>query len=580
VVAGDFNGDGNADIAVAGLNVNSVYVFLGNGSSGFSAAPGSPFAVGGFGPISLAAADFNRDGRIDLVTANNADSTISVLLGNGTGGFAPAGGSPIASSGGPAAVVTGDWNGDGNPDFAIANFSSNNVSVFLGNGTGAFSAGGTISVGAAPLAINSADFNADGNADLAVSSFSGPSVAILLGNGAGAFSQASGSPIPVTGNPRNLAVIDFNADGKLDLAFSNPGANVVNIYQGSGTGTFSQASGSPVAVGDTPSALVAGDFTGDGRTDLIVLNTLNDNVQVIRGLDAVLPQVTSVNQPSGTNTETMVARFDHPDGFASFSVVNILINNFLDGRNACYVAYDSPNNVLYLVRDAGGGIDGAVLGTATTLANSQCRINIAASSAQKSGNTLTLNLNIEYLPAGFAGRKVVWGAARDSANRNSGWVPRSVRNVQATVPPPLRTVSITPGFGSTATQQFSIVYTNTGGGQTFRAAQLLINDSLDGRNACYLGYDRIGNVLYLLSDNGGTLLSPGIVPNSGTGSVENSQCRLNGSGVTVSASGDNLTLGVNLTFKAGLRGPRIIYNGVQTTTSNSGWEATGAWVIP
>jgi hypothetical protein len=580
VVAGDFNGDGNADVAVANLNVNSVNVFLGNGAAGFSAASGSPFSLGGFGPISLAAADFNRDGRIDLVSANNADSTMSLVLGNGAGGFTAAAGSPISVAGGPAAIVAGDWNKDGNPDVAIANFSGNTVAVLLGNGTGGFTLAGTVAVGAAPLAIVTADFNADGNPDLAVSNFSGPSLSILLGNGTGGFSQAAGSPITVAGTPRNLAVIDFNADGKVDLGFSNPGNSTVAIYQGNGTGGFTQASGSPIAVGNTPSALVAGSFSGSGRTDLVVVNTLNDNFQVIRGLDAILPQVTSVNNPSGTNTETMIARFDHPEGVSNFSVVNILVNNFLDGRNACYLAYDSPNNVLYLVRDAGGGIDGAVLGSAGILANSQCRINTGASSAQKSGNTLILNLNIEYLPAGFAGRKVVWGAARDNANRNSGWVPRSVRNVLAAVPPPLRTVSITPAFGNTATQQFSIVYTNTGGGLTFRAAQLLINDSLDGRNACYLGYDRIGNVLYLLSDNGSTLLNPGIVPNSGTGSVENSQCRLNGSGVTMSESGESMTLGVNLTFKAGLRGPRIMYNGVQTTTANSGWEATGAWVVP
>ena len=146
--------------------------------------------------------------------------------------------------------------------------------------------------------------------------------------------------------------------------------------------------------------------------------------------------------------------------------------------------------------------------------------------------------------------------------------------------PTLWTESITPAFGATSTEQFSIRFTNTGGGLTFRAVQLLINSSLDGANACYLGYDRVGNVLYLLNDAGTALLNPGIVPGSGSGTVENNQCRLNGNGTTMSESGESMTLRVNLTFKPAFRGPRILFNGVQTATGNSGWGATGAWNVP
>jgi hypothetical protein len=139
---------------------------------------------------------------------------------------------------------------------------------------------------------------------------------------------------------------------------------------------------------------------------------------------------------------------------------------------------------------------------------------------------------------------------------------------------------VTPLNGTGATQQFSIVYTNTGGGLNFRAAQVLINSAIDGRGACYVGYDRVGNVLYLLNDTGTALLLPGIVPNSGAGTIENSQCRLNGSGITMNESGESLTLGLNVTFKPAFAGPRIVFTGVQTATGNSGWEATASWLVP
>ena len=163
----------------------------------------------------------------------------------------------------------------------------------------------------------------------------------------------------------------------------------------------------------------------------------------------------------------------------------------------------------------------------------------------------------------------------------SGWVPKSVRHIPAAAAAAApRAVSLKPLHGTGTNGQFSISYTNSGGGATFRAAQLLINSALDGRSACYLGYDRVGNVLYLLNDEGTALLDPGIVPNTGAGTLENARCRISGSGLTMTATGETLTLVMTIAFKPAFNGPRILFTGVQSALGNSGWEAMASWEVP
>ena len=134
VAVGDFNGDGDLDIATAAFN-NTVTVLLGLGSGEFTGA--ATFPVGSF-PQSLAVVDFNDDGKLDIVTANSGDNSVTVLLGNGSGGFAPAAGSPFGVGANPQSVLGVDVNGDGKPDIVTANLNDNTLTVLLGDGTGGF----------------------------------------------------------------------------------------------------------------------------------------------------------------------------------------------------------------------------------------------------------------------------------------------------------------------------------------------------------------------------------------------------------------------------------------------------------
>ena len=131
VAVADFNGDGKLDVVTANYGGNNVTVLLGNGSGGFTAAAGSPFAVG-TNPQSVAAADINGDGRPDIITANSGSNTVTVLLGNGSGGFSAAEGSPFAAGTSPVSVVAADFNPDGSSGIAIADIGGGTMTVLLG----------------------------------------------------------------------------------------------------------------------------------------------------------------------------------------------------------------------------------------------------------------------------------------------------------------------------------------------------------------------------------------------------------------------------------------------------------------
>ena len=178
----DFSGDGKLDLAVATSRSNTVSVLLGNGNGTFAIAVN--YTVG-TAPSSVAVGDVNGDGKADLAVANNGSSNVSILLGDGPGTFL-GGAVDYSTAAGPTSVVIGDVNGDGKPDLAVAATGSNPaagtnaVSVLAGNGNGTFGAAVNYSVGINPSAVARQDLNGDGKPDLAVTNLSSNTVSILL----------------------------------------------------------------------------------------------------------------------------------------------------------------------------------------------------------------------------------------------------------------------------------------------------------------------------------------------------------------------------------------------------------------
>jgi FG-GAP-like repeat len=274
IVAGDFNGDGRLDLAVANLDDNTVSVLLGNGDGTFQ--PQVTYAVGSYS-TSIVAGDFTGNGNLDLAVANGGDNTVSVLLGNGDGTFKPQVTYAVGSY--PDAIVAGDFNGDGRLDLAVANADDNTVSLLLGNGDGTFKPQVAYAVGTYPDAIVAGNFTGDGRLDLAVANqddFLPGTVSVLLGNGDGTFKPQV--TYAVGFGPYAIVAGDFTGGGHTDLAVANF-SGTVSVLLGNGDGTFNP----PVTygVGSGPDAIAAGDFTGDGRIDLAVANYYDDNVSVL-----------------------------------------------------------------------------------------------------------------------------------------------------------------------------------------------------------------------------------------------------------------------------------------------------------
>ena len=227
IAAADFNGDGIQDLAVTESALSgetgTVTILLGNGDGTFTPTAASP-ATGGR-PYSIVAGDFNRDGIADLVVVNSGtypnDSDLTVLLGNGDGTFTPTSTNPLTGVD-PDSIAAADFNEDGILDLAVANAYSNTLSILLGNGDGTFTPTAVSPVtGSQPSSVAVGDFNGDGVPDLAVSNVGtgagGSTVTVLLGNGDGSFSATATAP-PTGLYPERLAVADFNGDGLTDVA--------------------------------------------------------------------------------------------------------------------------------------------------------------------------------------------------------------------------------------------------------------------------------------------------------------------------------------------------------------------------
>ncbi|WP_254564241.1 putative Ig domain-containing protein, partial [Oscillatoria sp. HE19RPO] len=254
--------------------------------------PQTTFAVG-TGPNSVTVGDFNGDGNPDLAVANRNSNTVSVLIGDGSGSFAAQ--TPFTVGNAPISVTVGDFNGDGNPDLATANRSSNTVSVLIGDGSGSFAPQTTFATGSEPSSVTVGDFNGDGNPDLATANFSSNTVSVLIGDGSGSF--APQTTFAVGSRATSVTIGDFNGDGNPDLATANFSSNTVSVLIGDGSGSF--APQTTFATGANPRSVTVGDINGDGNPDLAVANSGSQTVSVLLNNTPTVTAV-SATTPNGS----------------------------------------------------------------------------------------------------------------------------------------------------------------------------------------------------------------------------------------------------------------------------------------
>jgi hypothetical protein len=303
-------------------------------------------------------------------------------------------------------------------------------------------------------------------------------------------------------------------------------------------------------------------------------------ITVSGGSTAIGPS--SVTPAAGSATgQAMSFTFTDPKGFADLGVENILINSSLDGRRACYLAYNQPTNVLYLVGDDGGTLSaGAVLNTAGSRSNSQCTVAWGGAPVLSNGKNLTLVLTLTFT-ASFSGNKTVFLAAGDQGTGNSGWQPLGVWQVPGGAPvTPTLVVGVIPNRGTgLGPTPYTFNYSDTKGYTDLGVENILINTSIDGRHACYLAFARTINTLYLMNDAGDTLSTGQSM--AVAGSVSNSQCTVTWGVGAVSGSGNNLALTLNIGFAASFAGNRTLYLAARDVNeaNTTDWQSMGTWTV-
>jgi hypothetical protein len=311
LAVGDWDGDGDNDLAVANFS-NSTVVILRNDPLGdFSA---SDTVNSQSGASALAALDWDGDGDLDLAVANDGGSTVSLLQNNGSGNFSSV--SAVIGQANARALAAGDWDGDGDLDLAVANFGASEVAILENFGSGTFADVEAIGGLSGASALASGDWDGDGDLDLAVANRSGNSVVVLENDGDGGFS--GGNTSESQSGATSLAVGDWDGDGDLDLAVANAtaGTGEVAILQNDGTGVFTDIAAVTGMTG--ASAVVAGDWYGDGDLDLAVANATAGAGEV------------AILQNDGTGAFTNIAAVTGMTGASGLAAGDWDNNNTLD----------------------------------------------------------------------------------------------------------------------------------------------------------------------------------------------------------------------------------------------------------
>lgn len=283
LAVGDLNKDGRLDVVTCNDD-DTVKVLLNDGRGGFVPAPGSPIKAAAH---LLDLGDVNNDRNLDLALTHHDSLGVQIFLGAGNGRFSPAPGSPFIAHQGDKAhnhgLTLSDLNSDRNLDLTTSNQDDNSVSVLLGNGRGSFApaAGSPFAVGRAPYPHAVGDVNKDGNLDIVTPNVGGDSVSVLLGNGRGEFRTATNSPFSVAGRPFYVAVGDVNGDSNPDLMMTHDDITLMTTLLGDGRGGFTPARGSPFNLGRLGYAIVATDLMGDARAEVIVNLLGRDSLVVL-----------------------------------------------------------------------------------------------------------------------------------------------------------------------------------------------------------------------------------------------------------------------------------------------------------
>ena len=357
VVAGDFNGDGTEDLAISNGADDTVTVLLGNGAGGFQGPPGLLYTLGN-SPVWITAAKLTANGHLDLIVTDGDSQQVEIFRGNGDGTFQkPYALSALAQT--PTDVIAADFNGDGHLDIAVglvpSDASNRNFVIYWGDGSGAFAAttlgpvlGPYGNVGT-DTSLKAADLNKDGRMDLVVV-WAGVAV-VNLNQGGTTFTAIA--PFGPTDGLLGLALGDVDGDGCID-AVETSSTGLLSVAKGSCDGNFTQAA--PLAeVGDLDPSVLLTDVDGDGHLDVVASAANFDFGNSGGGIGAAGGYTISVFRGDGTGNFAPASIYRGAADQYSLTAPVLTPS----GRPDIIAVAQSGNVVLRLSNDGRGGFGAA-----------------------------------------------------------------------------------------------------------------------------------------------------------------------------------------------------------------------------
>jgi len=350
IAIADVNSDGNLDILTSNVNNNNISILLGDGSGGFG------FRTDLFAgpiPVGLHVTDVSGDGLADRVYVNRDSGSLTVRFGNGDGTFQQAAAYAVGNSSNSNAVSVADLNGDGAADLMVAGSSANGVSVLLNNGNGTFQPRTDYATGSVPLDVAHADVNGDGAADIVVANQGADSASVLLGNGDGTFQSRVDYSVGAGSGPLGLDVADVTGDSIPDLVVAATGHNALTVLVGYGDGTFQ--AGTEYGTGSLPFRVSLADVDGDGDLDALINEYVANDAAVLLN-DGTGAFTTRVPYAIGSLGPYEVVTGDvNEDGRPDFIVadadgdaISVLLNQVVPVTGPTYVIdkNDAPTDIV------------------------------------------------------------------------------------------------------------------------------------------------------------------------------------------------------------------------------------------
>ncbi|HEX4232631.1 MAG TPA: SMP-30/gluconolactonase/LRE family protein [Bryobacteraceae bacterium] len=587
-----------------------ITTIAGNGTAGY---------LGDNGPASASELNFPYGGAVDATgnvyiadTLNNVirqistTGTITTVAGNGFRGYSGDGGAPTSAELNFPVSVAVDASGSlyiaDSENYVVRRVSAGTIATIAGQGRDGYA--GDLGPASSAQLGQSHSLVLDSRADVYLADYSNSVVRMI----SPANSRAVLS-IAQTQTVSSSAGITYT------VSIANAGLAAAS----SGTVTVTEA----LPSGLTPKTLYGTGWTCSTttctRTDSLAAGTSYPPVIVTASIAAGAPlQVTNVAtvsgggsapansqiltnlasagiaQPIGTSpaggsglSQTFTFTITDPNGWQNITLVDVLVNRYLNGVSACYIAILPSINTLLLVDnagDAGGPFSSISLPGSGTAQNSQCTVAGSLSTITGSGNTLEVSLNLTF-PNSFSGGRTVYVAAQNGVS-NSGWQALStwtVPGLVTSIGPGVAGVSpqrATTGFGQT----FTFTFTDTNGWQDLAVLDVLINGGLNSVRSCYFAFVASGPTTgtLLLVDDAGDAGGPfQTVSLPGSGSASNSQCTVFGSGAYVSAIGTTLNLILPMSFSQSFGGNRLVFLAARNNSgSNSGWITVGSINVP